>query len=32
MPRTKDKVFIAVEIDPVLKEGLDAIKVRMGSP
>ena len=32
MPRTKDKVFIAVEVDPDLKAGLDAIKERDGIP
>jgi hypothetical protein len=30
MPRPKDRIFLAVEIDPVLKGGLDAIKERDG--
>jgi hypothetical protein len=30
MPTTKDRVFIAVEVDFVLKAGLDAIKERDG--
>ena len=32
MPRTKDKVFIAVEVDPDVKAGLDAVKERDGTP
>ena len=32
MPAPREKVFIAVEIDPALKEGLDQIKEREGIP